>query len=656
MLCFDNGGCIVEEISELPSLVGARDLFLDLETTSGHKSLTSLNPWHSCNIAGICITVDDARNAWYVPVGHHFGNNLDPDKVYAWLFDIVDQCKRWINHNVKYDANVLANCAGILADCALVDTTTLSKIIDSDRMLRGGYGLDALSKGWLREDIKRYEDRLQPYLHKNKDYGAIPIDILGEYGCQDVLTNRRLFHYIDAQCPEQCRRVWNTEIKLTSVLMDVEREGLLVDPTELRLRELQILNELTRIDSRLTQLVGRSFSPTSSDDCYDVLCCQYGLPILKWTEEKEDEDDPNEEQPGNPSFDKHAMAAYVAHPYAPKEVVELISRYRKLSTHKGLFVTKYQELHIDSRLHGSYNQTVRTGRMSMKNPNAQQLDKMAKELIHPGDGMSFLSFDYSQIEFRTIVHYIQDRDAIRAYNQDPDTDFHQWVADMCGMKRRPAKTVNFMVAFGGGKKKTQKTLSANMDIVASLKDKVEELITSGKVKREDELPVFNILCQRKAAEVYETYHAKLPGIKRTSRAAAEANKQRGYVFNRHGRRRHLPEDKSHIAFNTLNQSEAADIMKERAVELHAALKGTPIKISAFVHDETLMRGPTEVMTDPRTINDVAALLESIDPLSDPLAVPIRTAYGHSNTTWRAASEMEMKAPKWESFGNFSHIK
>ena len=75
-------------------------------------------------------------------------------------------------------------------------------------------------------------------------------------------------------------------------------------------------------------------------------------------------------------------------------------------------------------MHPDYNQTVRTGRMSCRRPNAQQLSKEAKELILPFDNQHFVSFDESQVEFRLIVHYIQDSKAIEAFNENPDTDFH----------------------------------------------------------------------------------------------------------------------------------------------------------------------------------------------------------------------------------------
>lgn len=581
---------------------------------------------------GVGITVDDAQGAWYIPIT----GDLPFEVIKRWWHEVYGSCKRHINHNCKYDAHVSALSLGWLPDdsCQLVDTLTLSKIIDSDRMRKGGYSLDALSKDWLHEDITRYWQSLQPYLEygRCKDYGVVPHDVMGEYCCQDVLTNRRLWKYLQAQLPEQCRRVWDTEIELTTVLLDIERVGMRVDPTMLKIKELEVFARLAQLDSELSKLVGRSFAPHTNADCFDVLCNQYGLPVLSWTQEKLDEDDPSEEQPGNPSFDKDALKAYLIHPFAPVEVVKRILEYRTLHTFRSLFVARYQEqcvLDPDGhyRMHASYNQCVRTGRLSCKNPNAHQLSALAKTLVLPTPGYSFLSADYSQIEYRTMMHYVNDRYAVEEYNRNPDVDFHAWVGKMIGMSRRPAKTMNFAMGYGMGKKKTLKNLSANSEIVGNLMEQVAHLPELEKKAQ------FERLAEAKATKVYTDYHENLPGLKRTAREVEQACRLRGYVFDLRGRRRHLPQDKAHIAFNSVNQASAADIMKERTVALWKALRGTPIRMVANVHDESLKEGPTEMIEDPRTQHAVAHIMEHTDV---ELRVPIRVSMGTSAKNWKEA--------------------
>lgn len=626
MLTFKNGGLYLNESDDLPNLTNATCLFLDFETSSGSPRKDSLNPWHNCKVAGICICVDDSP-AYYIPFMHF--SEQGQHRVATWLESVVQSAGYWINHNVKYDAHVCANNFGFIPAPVLICTLTLSKLVDSDRLARGGYSLDVLSRDWLGENINAYEEALKPYLKNNKDYGRIAPDILGEYGCQDVLTNRRIWQYIDANLAEQCYRVRDTEIRLTRRLFEMERNGLRVEPQELKIAQLRLLNRMSQIDDELTRIVGRSFRPHVNEDCFDILCIQYGLPVLAYTKDE----DGNET--ANPSFDKAALAMYAAHPKAPAGVVELVQEFRKWSQIDSLFLSPWQQLHINGILHSSYNQCVRTGRMSCSDPNAQQLNKFVKKLIHPKPGYAFVSADYSQIEFRFIVHYIKDENCIRTYNENPDADFHEVVAGFCGIPRQPAKGVNFGIAFGEGKKKLIKQLATQPDLVKQIKERVATLKAKGDVSDAQEIQAFEIMSQRNAERILETYHAMLPTLKSTMRDVERALRAKGYVFNMYGRRRHLPFEFAYRGFNTLNQSSAADLMKDRFVELCERIDGTAIETQAQVHDENLLQAPIEIAQDERTLRDVVGCMETIDI---PLRVPVRASIGISAENWFQAAE------------------
>lgn len=632
MIEFTNGGRLVETVGELPHFDSVRVLYADFETTSHDPKKKSVNPWHDCWVAGLAVTVNDVFGAWYIPTRHVFGPCLPEEIVIEWWFDLVNRAELWVNSNIKYDAHVSANALGVIPTCPLYDIITHMKIIDSDRALKGGYGLDMLSKQILGEDISRYENALQPYLNKNKDYGRIPADICGEYACQDVITARRLHKFIEQTRPEDSASVAAIELELTGVLYGIERTGMCVDEIELAVEEIAVCNELITLDQRLARLVGRTINPISGDDCFDVLCNQYGLPVVAWTEE--DDEDTGEKQ-GNPSFNKHVWPVYLQHPYAPKEIVQCIFEYRTLSHFRSLFLKQYQQLRFtDGRLHSDYNQCVSTGRMGCKKPNAQQLSKRAKKLIHPPPGFAFLSQDQSQIEFRVIADYIEAWPVINAYIDNPDTDFHEWVAESAGMARKPAKTMNFMMGYGGGKKKAVKTLKAVTSVIGNVKIEVDRLVAEGAVMQQDALAVFDRMCESKAERVYDNYHATLPSLKSTAREAMEVCKARGYIRNRFGRRRHLPRDASHKAFNSLCQGFAADIQKERTVAMARAIRGTPIQMVANVHDETLSQAPVEVLSDRRTQVAMSYLLERPNV---EMRVPLRVSTGYSTQHWCEAS-------------------
>lgn len=613
---FANGGTLITEAFELPIPSDSwSNMYLDLETSSGDPKKKSLNPWHDCFVAGIALTVDDFNGAWYVPVGHRWGPRLDPLVVQRWVVDVFNCCDIWINHNVKYDAQVMFESFGVPWVKDYYCTLTQAKLIDSDRMR---FSLDALSKDWLKEDISKYEEALQPYLgRKSKDYGDIPADICGEYACQDVLTNRRLYKYIKSRMPEESQRISDIENKTTAVLIDIERNGMKVNQQQLMVSELLCLNDMATIQEELADKVGFSFEPHVNGDCFDVLCNKYGLPVLAWN------------KTGNPSFDKEALKGYMTVPNAPRDVIDLMLKYRKLHVLANTFIKPYRLLNIDGLLHSSYNQTVRTGRMSCKMPNAQQLSSDAKKLIITGEGESIISVDYSQIEYRIIAHYIKDLGAIEAYRTDPFTDFHSWVADMCNIHRKPAKTVNFLMGYGGGKERLLSNLVQVPELVGYILEEVEKLDIDEATKKD----TFLMLARAKASEVYTTYHDTMPGLRRTARAACQAVMDRGYIRNLYGRHRTLPRDFAHRAFNTLCQGTAADLMKAQLVRLHDYLQPTPFCLIGVVHDEVIIRGPSSEITDD-LLDDICFILEDVDV---DLRVPIRTSCGVSTLNWFEAS-------------------
>lgn len=634
MFQFDNGVYFIQEVCELPNLVGGSSLFLDFETSSGDAKLDSLNPWHNCKVAGFAIKVDDSP-AFYVPY-QHFDEQCQ-GVIRFWLEEIISNCDYWINHNVKYDAHVAMNDLQIdmiticRQRCKLICTLTLAKLIDSDRVLRGGYGLDALSLGWLGEDISRFEKALQPYLVRNKDYGRVPPDILGEYGGQDILSNAKLWQFLIDNIAEESAGVWNTEIELTFRLFEMEHRGMPIDPTELTVTHYQCLNRMLEIDERLTELVGRSFRPRESGDCYEILCSQYGLPVLAYTKDQDTGEETN-----NPSFNKYALQMYLSQPHAPIEVIKLIQEFRGHDQFCNLFLTPWARLHINGRLHPIYNQCVRGGRLSCSDPNAQQLNELAKRLIHPKPGYSIISMDASQIEFRFIVHYINDERAIAAFLENPDTDFHEWTANECGgIKRRSAKTVNFGISFGEGKKKLIKQLASDPSLTEKIKAEVEAMAASGQINEDAQARYFDTLATQLGTNVYNTYHRTFPTLKPTQKDVENVCRARGYVRNMYGRRRHLPYNKAYRGFPNLNQSSAADWMKARTVGICNLIQDTPIEFIASVHDEFVFQAPTEIAEDWRTKRDMVAFMETLDI---PLRVPVRVAYGTSAENWKLAGE------------------
>ena len=635
---------------ELPNLQNARRLYLDFETTSGNPTEPAFDPFHGTEILGVCVTTDAIEEAYYVPMRHYRWVDgaavLDPanlpiEPVLRWLEETLSTAQMWINPSVKFDARFAA-CAGLSLPPVMLDTVVLAKVIDSDRSWSGGYGLKELSGAWGKFDISRHEKALKEYLSKHdrvdgkeaKDYGLVPIDMMAEYGTADVIAPKILWEKMIRSRQEETLEVWRTEALLTPVLLDIELEGMTLDTslTGLDAVTVQYLHRVADLEERFMQLLQEmGFSAklaedtrmTSDTDLRKLLFGEMNLPVLAWTE-------PSKTHPnGQPSLGKKVLLDYA---YL-EEVVDdpqLTELFKLLAQHKvdnkflTAFLDSYARLHSDGVLYPDYNQSVRSARMSCKKPNAQQLNKHAKRLILPKQGEGFLCFDYKQMEFRLIVHYTDNQDVIQVYQDDPFTDFHDWVAEVCDIPRSAAKNINFAIGFGAGEKKIISMLAAN-----------EELRARGGDPK------------ARAYEIFGLYHRKLDGLKRASGEAEKEilrtayndrswpiHKGVGYVRNDYGRRLHVPKDRARVAFNRIVQSTGADVVKERlnavSPRYNEQIKELGLRVTWVVHDEIGFTGPKDTLQNPEVIAYIAELLESP---SVEFKVPLLVDAEYSDENW-----------------------
>jgi DNA polymerase I-like protein with 3'-5' exonuclease and polymerase domains len=327
------------------------------------------------------------------------------------------------------------------------------------------------------------------------------------------------------------------------------------------------------------------------------------------------------------SFDKQSVFKHY------DENPHLVSTYLDYQKEQKLYTSfslPYLEQHIlgDLLIHPNNNQIVRTGRMSCTFPNMMQLSQQSREYIVPyNEDYILVNFDLSQIEFRIIVHYINNLKAIHAFNDDPTTDFHTFVAKMCGISRRPAKNINFMLGYGGGKLKCLSMLSSLREIAGTLQ--TEELR------------------KQKALQVYNRYHEMLPELKPTQYRAGDVLKSRGYVKTLLGRERHLNYEFHFKAFNSVCQGSAADIFKDICLRLQKFLSADCL-LHALVHDSFLFSIRKERVKElvPLILAEIESPVEGAN-----LSVPLKAEYGISSENWRYTDKSEIFKSKLENANN-----
>ena len=563
-----------------PNLSTATEIAIDLETCD--PNMESMGPGWPRNdgyIVGYAVAVDGWSG--YFPVAHGGGGNLDKGRVERWMADVLATNADKIMHNAAYDMGWL-QVSGFKVNGRVYDTMLAAPLLDENRF---SFSLNALGFDYLKE-VKSEQGLKQAAaefnVHPKKELWKLPAMYVGAYAEQDAALTLKLWHHFKPLLvKEEVESIFELETDLLPVLLDITRQGIRLDMNKaeqlignLKTREKSIAKEMKALAGKDVDI----WAAASIANAFDSL----GLPYAR-TEK------------GAPSFTKSFLEA-CQHPIA-----KMILEARETNKTHSTFLQPYLGFSAKTgRIHPHINQmrsddggTV-TGRLSMANPNLQQvparheiIGPMVRGLFLPEEGQIWASNDFSSQEPRLLVHYSSlldlpgSHEMVEAYRENPDTDFHQMVADMAGIGRKQAKTIGLGLMYGMGKAK----LAAQLDL------DLEE-----------------------AGELIQTFHTKVPFLKGTVNAVMrriEHPASGGAIRTLLGRKcrfplwepmqwglnkalpyeeaaaKYGPRIKRAMTYKGLNrliQGSAADQTKKAMLELHRA----GYRVLLQVHDEVVI--------------------------------------------------------------------
>ena len=458
-----------------PDLSSADAIAIDLETCDpGMK--TSGPGWPTKNgyIVGFALATDGWKG--YFPIRHGGGGNLDEKKVRKYVQTVLDLPCDKIFFNAPYDVGWL-KAEGFKINGKIIDAMIAAALIDENRF---SYSLNALGFDYLQETKSE-----QGLRDAAKEFGVdpkgelykLPAMYVGEYAEQDAALTLKLWQFFKIELVKQeLLSIFDLETSLSPHLIDMTLRGVRLDLAKAEQTKKKFLQIEKEALAQIKSLSGFSidiWAAASIAKAFDKLGIEY----------------PKTEK-GAPSFTKSFLAHH-PHPIA-KSIVDA----REYNKANGTFIeallgyAKY-----DGRVHGHINQlrsdeggTV-SGRLSMANPNLQQIPARHPEigpairsLFLPEEDEIWASLDFSQQEPRLAVHYAKLLDlkgadkAADAYLTNPDTDFHQTVADMAGIGRKQAKTIGLGLLYGMGKGKMATELDLSTEEASELITKFHELV------------------------------------------------------------------------------------------------------------------------------------------------------------------------------------
>ena len=452
-----------------PNLSNAKEIAIDLETCD--PNMESMGPgWPRRDgyVVGYAVAVEGWSG--YFPVAHSGGGNLDKRRVERWIVDVLASPADKIMHNAAYDCGWL-KASGFTINGRIIDTMIAAPLLDENRF---SFALNSLGFDYLKET--KSEAGLKQAagdfgVHPKKELWKLPAMYVGNYAEQDAALTLKLWQHFKVKLrQDDVESIFDLETRLLPVLLGITERGIRFDRDKCE----RTIDNLIKREKELHAMI-KSQSGTSVD-IWAAASIAKAFDKLNVAYPKTDT--------GLPSFTKSFLDE------CPHPVGKMIIEARETNKTHSTFLQPYLNFSAkDGRIHPHINQlrndeggTV-SGRLSMNNPNLQQvparheiIGPMVRGLFLPEEGQLWASNDFSSQEPRLLVHYASLLDLpgaevmVDAYNTNPDTDFHQMVADMAGIKRKAAKTIGLGLMYGMGVAKLANQLDLTHDEAKDLID------------------------------------------------------------------------------------------------------------------------------------------------------------------------------------------
>lgn len=474
----------------------------------------------------------------------------------------------WFLHNAKFDMGMLAR-DGLVPAGKIHCTEAMARLLDSDQKSYSLKNCMLRLQQELGQPVAQKDDGVMAHILKNKLYtdiriegklkpvremyfNKVPFDIIVPYAEQDAIATRTLgleqtrkINEISSENPT-FHRLAEQEKEITRVCFEMEAAGIRLDRAY---TEEQYVKELGKKEQ-----AKKEFKAIAGEEL-----CDSGLALSRIFE-KEGVSLPLTEK-GNREVNKEVLGD-IDHPLA-----DVLLEYRAANKLSGTYFSNYlYYMAEDGCIHPNMRQAgTRTGRFSYWEPNLQNVPKadednpevdsaIVRRCFIPEPDYCLFMPDYDQMEYRLMLDEAGEMGVINLIKEG--LDVHTATAEMMGrgVTRKQAKTINFMLLYGGGAAK----LAAALDIPLN-----------------------------EAKALKGLYFQQLPHVKRWIYRTIKACEIMGYTENWLGRKYDIDPRWAYKAPNYKIQGGAADICKKAMVLIADKLKGKKSRMRLQVHDELI---------------------------------------------------------------------
>jgi DNA polymerase-1 len=560
----------------------------------------------AAELVGISMAIGK-NNAVYIPLTHKDGSpQLQREEVLSSLKPVLENKNIGkIGGDLKFDYGIFKNY-GITLQGIQYDTMLESYILNSTA---SRHDIHSLALKYLNYKTISMEE-LAGKGAKQLRFDQIPVNQAGTYAAEKADVILQLHQKLFSNMDESLVQVLNDiEMPLVTVLAEMERLGVLIDPVTLKKHGNRLKARIKSLEDEALELAGRPFNLNSPKQLQEVLFDEQKMPVITKT------------PTGQPSTAESVLQELAFDYRLAAVILEYRGLTKLVSTYIDALPKKINPL--TSRVHTSYNQAIAaTGRLSSSEPNLQNIPIRSEEgrlirtaFVAPPNHV-IMAADYSQIELRIMAHLSQDKNLLTAFANGWDIHtataseiFQTPLDEVVHEQRRRAKAVNFGLIYGMSAFGLAKQIG---------------------VERHD------------AQQYIDIYFQRYPGVLEYMERTRKQAHQTGYVETIFGRRLYLPEINARnimrqkaaerTAINAPMQGTAADIIKKSMLAIAQWLhsqKNPPAKMIMQVHDELVFEVPNESIELAK--ETIRSLMEQSVQLSVPLLVSIGTG-----ANWDAA--------------------
>ena len=507
------------------------------------------------------INLDTGREKWY-----DLEDQWTPPPKQLWVSEVAEALRSLffsdrvkVGHNVKFDLRSMAKYyGGVIPPPPYGDTQLAARLVNEN---------------YPAYDLKQCISRAFHFKYDKigKDVETHAYSEAHSYSYSDAKYDWLLWELMKkGLIRENQRQVFDLEMDLMTVIMDMETTGIKIDIDTLQRLGREFGMEMSYDKVIIDKKAGKELNLNANDQVAELVYDILGHPCKEYT------------PTGKRKTSKDVLEQYIKDP-----VVAKLLDYAALNKLQGTFVDGLQKWATDGQVHPSFQQIgAVSGRMSCREPNIQQVPsrteraKQIRQVFVARPGCALIVADLSQIELRILAHYTQDPRLLQAYNDG--ISLHKLLAErIWGPSYTPgqyilAKNGNFSCLYGAA--------------------------PSTLVKRYD-FPNIKVATQVRDA-FYSSYRRVAPW-KKDIIAVAYSTYRKGkvqpYVETLLGRKRRLPGLNSgnekerwgaeRQAISSVIQGSAADIFKIGMMTMYPLLKQVDGHILMVVHDEVVVEVP-----------------------------------------------------------------